>query len=273
MVADLERAIDLLPELYVTPDRVRVNRYAAMAFLARAALYSGDRERALTLSNDVLDRTDLYSWEEDLDEVFLKGSKGTLWQLKPVSSGGNTLEAQTFIFESGPPINQGALTQSFMDGFAPGDQRAVHWTRGITNGTTVWYHPYKYRANAPTGSSVEHSVVLRLGELYLIRAEARMQSGDLDGAMADLNKIRGRAGLSDLEGLDRMSLEVALLQERRYELFTEFGHRWFDLKRFQKAGEVLGPLKPNWREYHLLFPIPQSELLANPNLNPQNDGY
>tara|TARA_B100000949_G_C13949454_1_gene312259 strand:- start:2 stop:304 length:303 start_codon:yes stop_codon:yes gene_type:complete len=100
-----------------------------------------------------------------------------------------------------------------------------------------------------------------------------MQSGDLDGAMADLNKIRGRAGLSDLEGLDRMSLEVALLQERRYELFTEFGHRWFDLKRFQKAGEVLGPLKPNWREYHLLFPIPQSELLANPNLNPQNDGY
>ena len=75
MVADLERAIDLLPELYVTPDRVRVNRYAAMAFLARAALYSGDRERALTLSNDVLDRTDLYSWEEDLDEVFLKAAR------------------------------------------------------------------------------------------------------------------------------------------------------------------------------------------------------
>jgi len=273
LLSDVEKAIDLLPEVYVGPDRVRVNRYAAMAFLARVALYFRDWERALALSDEVLDGTDLYTWEEDLDQVFLKGSKGTLWQLKPVSSEGNTLEAQNFIFESGPPINQGALTRSFMDGFVPGDQRAVHWTRGITNGTTVWHHPYKYKANAPTGSSVEHSVVLRLGELYLIRAEARMQSGDLDGAMADLNKIRGRAGLSDLEGLDRMGLEIALLQERRYELFTEFGHRWFDLKRFQKAGEVLGPLKPNWQEYHLLFPIPQSELLANPNLNPQNDGY
>lgn len=273
LASDVEKSIDLLPELYVTADRVRVNRYAAMAFLARAALYSGDWERAQTLSNEVLGRTDLYSWEEDLDQIFLKGSKGTLWQLKPESSEGNTLEAQTYIFESGPPINQGALTQSFMDGFAPGDQRAVHWTRSITNGTTVWYHPYKYKANSLTGSSVEHSVVLRLGELYLIRAEARMQLGDLDGAMADLNKIRGRAGLSDLVGLDRMGVEAALIQERRYELFTEFGHRWFDLKRLQKAGEVLGPLKPNWQEYHLLFPIPQSELLANPNLNPQNDGY
>ena len=41
LVSDLERAIDLLPELYVTPDRVRVNRYAAMAFLARTGRGEG----------------------------------------------------------------------------------------------------------------------------------------------------------------------------------------------------------------------------------------
>jgi len=107
----------------------------------------------------------------------------------------------------------------------------------------------------------------------LIRAEALMQLNIFDKAMDDLNKIRNRAGLSELTGLDKTGLEAAILHERKYELFTEFGHRWFDLKRFQKAGEVLGPIKSNWNPDHLLFPLPLEELLANPNLKPQNDGY
>ena len=272
LVRDLEESMELLPIEYVAADRVRANRFVAMALLARIQLYFGYWEDALSATDVVLGATGQYVWEEDLGNVFLKGSKGILWQLSPGTPGNNTLEALTFMFEQGPPT-MGALSQSLMDGFAINDQRAVQWTKSVTDGTDIWYHPYKYRARGPSGSSVEHSVVLRLGELYLIRAEARMQLGDLEGAMADLNKIRGRAGLPDLAGLNGEELETALLRERRYELFTEFGHRWFDLKRFQKAGEVLGPLKPNWQESHLLFPIPQSELLANPDLRPQNDGY
>ncbi|WP_108422362.1 RagB/SusD family nutrient uptake outer membrane protein [Flagellimonas amoyensis] len=272
LVRDLTGAMELLPTEYVTVDRTRANRFVAMALLARIQLYFGYWEDALSATDTVLGATGQYVWEEDLGKVFLKGSKGILWQLSPGTPGNNTLEALTFIFEQGPPT-MGALSRPFMDGFAINDQRAVQWTKSVTDGNDIWYHPYKYRTRGPSGSSVEHSVVLRLGELYLIRAEARMQLRDLDGAMADLNKVRGRAGLPDLGGLNGEELESTLLRERRYELFTEFGHRWFDLRRLQKAGEVLAPLKPNWQEGHLLFPIPQSELLANPNLRPQNDGY
>src|SRR5690606_23186380 len=174
----------------------------------------------------VLEREDLYSWEINLDQVFLKECKGTLWQLSPGSGGGNTLEALNFIFETvPPPVN--ALTQSLMDDFSPNDQRVGQWTKSVTNGTDVWYHPYKYKAFGLTGGSLEHSVVLRLAEIYLIRAEARIKLNDLGGAMADINKIRNRAGLPDLTGLDKVGLETALLRERRLELFTEFGHRWF----------------------------------------------
>jgi hypothetical protein len=57
------------------------------------------------------------------------------------------------------------------------------------------------------------------------------------------------------------------------ELFTEQGHRWFDLKRTGKATEVLSPIKPGWQNTQVLLPLPQTELLLNNNLQPQNPGY
>ena len=65
----------------------------------------------------------------------------------------------------------------------------------------------------------------------------------------------------------------AIHQERRHEFFTELGHRWFDLKRSGTATSVLGVVKPGWDTKDLLLPLPESELLLNPNLMPQNLGY
>jgi len=76
-----------------------------------------------------------------------------------------------------------------------------------------------------------------------------------------------------LAGGDKNSLLAALEHERRIELFSEQGHRFFDLKRTGRATEVLGPLKSNWEQTDVILPIPESELLLNPNLGPQNDGY
>jgi hypothetical protein len=117
--------------------------------------------------------------------------------------------------------------------------------------------------------------MLRLGEQYLIRAEARAHSNDINGATADINMIRARAGLSAISPADQASLLIAIEKERRVELFTESGHRWFDLKRTNRADAILAPIKGNdWQSTDQLFPIPASEFLLDPGLRGhQNPGY
>jgi len=270
--ADLEQAITLLPEHYISAERVRPNKWTAQALLARVHLYTQTWDEASNAASAVLNQTGLYVWEGDLDKIFLKESTTTLWQLMPGVSGNNTMEAATFSFISGPPPVS-ALSSSLMEAFTADDQRKAHWTEAITDGTDTWYHANKYKAVANTGSSVEYSIVFRLAEQYLIRAEARAHQGDLIGAKEDLNKIRHTAGLSDTAAITASALIDAVIQEKRLELFTEFGHRFFDLKRTGQLDAVLSPIKAGWNPTDRNFPLPESELLLNPNLAPQNAGY
>ncbi|MBG6109818.1 hypothetical protein IWX84_000679 [Flavobacterium sp. CG_9.10] len=269
--ADLEQVIQLLPENYLTTDRVRPNKYAAHALLARVNLYAGLWNEAADEASTVINNTSLYVYEEDLDKIFLKESTSTIWQLASGFSGGNTLESVTFNFTIGPPPLS-ALTNDFMAAFTGSDQRKVHWTESVTDGTSIWYHPFKYK-NSNTGTSSEYSIIFRLGEIYLIRAEARAHSGDLTGAREDLNKIRHTAGLADTAALTQAEILDAILKERRLELFTEFGHRFFDLKRLNLIQPVLSAIKPGWDVHDVRLPIPETELNLNPNLLPQNLGY
>jgi hypothetical protein len=68
----------------------------------------------------------------------------------------------------------------------------------------------------------------------------------------------------------------AIMQERRVEFFAEGGHRWLDLKRTGQADAVLGLLKgsTNWQTTDQFFPIPDQQLLFDPNMTGhQNLGY
>ena len=170
-------------------------------------------------------------------------------------------DALFFAFESGTIFQSGDQRK-----FGPNE---TAWIKEVTN---TWRHSYKYKDEFST-SSLEYAIQLRLAEQYLIRAEARAQRGDISGAQADINVIRNRAGLGNTSAVTLNELLDAILQERRVELFTEQGHRWFDLKRMGKAKEVLEPIKLGWRDTDLLFPIPDKELGLNPNLLPQNSGY
>ncbi len=268
---DLEEARQLLPEDYVVADRTRPNKFTVHALLARLNLYAGLWEEASNEASAVLNNTALYVSEQDLDKIFLKESASTIWQLAPAYSGGNALESGTFNFTMGPPPLS-ALSNDLMTAFTVGDQRKVHWTESVSDGSTVWHHPFKYKYDN-TGSSFEYSIIFRLGEMYLIRAEARAQSDDLSGAKEDLNIIRSAAGLENTSSITKDEILDAILQERRLELFTEFGHRFFDLKRFNKIQPVLSAIKPGWDAHDALFPIPEAELNLNPNLQPQNQGY
>ncbi|MBC7458801.1 MAG: RagB/SusD family nutrient uptake outer membrane protein, partial [Bdellovibrionaceae bacterium] len=88
-----------------------------------------------------------------------------------------------------------------------------------------------------------------------------------------LNKIRLRAGLVETIAVSQQQLIEAISQERRWEFFTEYGHRFFDLKRTSTINTTLSGIKPGWDDTDVLFPLPQTELAANPNLRPQNPGY
>jgi hypothetical protein len=117
-------------------------------------------------------------------------------------------------------------------------------------------------------------MVLRLAEQYLIRAEAHAQQKNVSGAADDLNKLRTRAGLSNTTAATQDDLLAAVAHERQTELFAEWGHRWFDLKRTGKAEEVLSTIttKQPWSNNKLVYPIPSMDVINDPSLK-QNDGY
>lgn len=272
IITDLEDAIELLPETDISENKIRPNAAAAAAVLARAYLYIQDWANAEAASTMVIDI--FGDLEPDLNKVFLKDATGTIWQFAP-NSEGDTAEGAIFIFTVWPPFNY-SLSENLYDAFETNDLRQTHWIGTVqsTTSTDVWYHAFKYKERFINNTdSAEYSVQLRLAEQYLIRAEARAYQGNIPGAQADLNRIRNRAGLGNTPANTLETLLDKILDERRVELFTEKGHRWFDLKRMGRAAEVLAPIKSGWRDTDILLPIPEVELSLNPNLLPQNDGY
>jgi hypothetical protein len=269
---DLEQAIGLLPVNYVNTDRVRPNRATALALLARLCLYMELWEEASNNASAVLNQTDLYVWPTALDEIFLKESRSTIWQFSPSIAGRNTYEGANLIFVQGPPPSV-AIKDDLLMAFSANDLRKTQWIKTVTNGTSTWYHPYKYKRQTTTSSSVEYSIVFRIAEQYLIRAEARAHSGDLVGAKQDLNKTRNLAGLQNTTAVTEPEIIDDVLIERRLEFFTEFGHRFFDLKRTKRLDGVLLKVKPQWKSTNRLLPLPENEILLNSNLEPQNEGY
>tara|TARA_R110002124_G_scaffold147352_2_gene312569 strand:+ start:829 stop:2226 length:1398 start_codon:yes stop_codon:yes gene_type:complete len=272
IIADLLEAKELLPETYTSAQRIRPNKYTVSALLARVFLYTENWQLAENESNAIINKTAFYQWQDNLDLVFLKDSPSTIWQLHPGVAGLNTMEGRTFIFTSAPP-NIEAISPELFNAFEAGDQRKNHWLGSVNDGTDTYYFPFKYKLDTNSGTSQEYSIIFRLEEQYLIRAEARIHLGKLAEAKNDINKIRQRATLANTTANTSEELSQAVLQERRVELFTEFGHRWFDLKRTGKTGTVLSVIKPAWKDRDNLLPLPASELLANSHLLPQNQGY
>lgn len=271
VIADLESATVLLPSEYTNPNRFLPNSYVAKALLARAYLYAGKWAEAANSASAVLNNTELYVWEEELNNVFLKGSTTTIWQYAARTPTRNTDDGSTFIFNTAPPTIV-ALTSQQMAAFEPGDQRKAKWIQARVKEDLTFYHAYKYKKIGGDTPQTECTVVLRMAEQYLIRAEARARQGELIGAMEDLNKVRNRAGLANTTAVTGPALLQAILDERQVELFTEFAHRFMDLKRFGALDSAL-EYKGDWSSTEEYLPLPQTELNLNSNLGSQNPGY
>ena len=278
VISDLQDAQRSLPAAYITNDRTRPNQAVALALLARVWLYRGEWVSAASAAGQVITDT-RYQLEPDLGKVFLNGSREAIWQWQPVYDRQQptsvpvqmaTAEGGLFLPKNDSAVPAYKMQDGLLNSLEPGDQRAGVWIKKVVINGSEYVYPSKYRQAVWTDVDPEYEMVLRLGELYLVRAEARVQMGDRTGAVADLNAVRQRAGLAAV-AVNENDLVDAIMRERRVELMAEWGHRWLDLKRTGLANGVLEG-KVGWKATDTLYPIPTSERLANPHLT-QNAGY
>jgi len=268
IIKDLTEAQAILPTAYVGTFRGRVNKHAASALLARVYLYQKDYSNAELQASQVIS-SGAYTLPT-ADVAFINTSNEIIWQIANLTGvstfGTNYVTTATVV----PNYSLADVTYQSFESTA--DLRRTNWTTVKTIAGRTYYQISKYKLGTGTGN--EYNIALRFAEQYLIRAEARAQLNNLGGAKADLDLIRSRAGLSALSGgLSQSQMLTAVEQERKVELFGEWGHRWYDLKRTGRADAVLGVLKPTtWKSTSVLWPIPQSQIIINPALT-QNPGY
>lgn len=299
IIADLTAAKDSLNPVYVgtggvpdlSPDeRVRPNKWTAAALLARVYLFMNNYPQAEAEATSVIQQSATYSLEPDPNNVFLNTSKEAIWQLEPVKPFSATEDGKTFFALFGPNSynNPVTMSQSLYNAFEPNDLRFTDWVDSTIQNGITYYFPAKYKVWSFSYPTTEYLMMFRLGEQYLIRAEARAQQGNITGAnsaQSDLNAIRERAQLPDnTTDITQGAMLAAIEKERRVELFTEWGHRWLDLKRekgfanpsISRADEIMPAACTakggTWNTTDQLYPLPLLDLQLDPALT-QNPGY
>jgi hypothetical protein len=282
ILTDLLLAESKLTDTYITAGKVRPNKSTVQALLARAYLYMQDWANAEKYASSVINKTTAYNLVA-LDAIFLANSSEAIWQLMPTANT-NSQDGLLNIpgsFTTAPSAL--SLSSNFATtAFEPNDKRLSSWVKSYVVGGNTFYYANKYKVKS-SATVTEYSMVIRLAELYLIRAEARINIGKIDIGVGDLNVLRDRARsaptLSIPNPLPPLSISLsktdallAVERERRVELFSEWGHRWFDLKRTNRANSILSIIKTKWQSTDVLYPIPSNEINRNPNIT-QNQGY
>jgi len=143
-----------------------------------------------------------------------------------------------------------------------------------TEGQGVRIDKWPVDPNHVTRNNGNDYAWFRLGEMYLIRAEAENELGQTPAAIADINILRARVFSPPkplAAGLTQQQVRDAILKERLYEMTAE-GKRRQDLIRFGQFTSGTWYAKTTSTPYRVLFPIPQTQIETNPLLK-QNPGY
>ncbi len=268
VLSDLNAADSLLP-LPATQNPVRANRETVWALKARYYLYQQKWALAENYASQVIADTKNFTLLTPYSSFFNPASAvATKESVFELSYSPTYTNAHRGYWQ--PPANGGTRQWAPNDAFvALVNDPTIGGNRSALVAKTsagLWYGNLYYRS-----PSTDPAYVIRIAELYLIRAEARAQQNNLsatDGALSDLNAIRTRAGLGASPAVNQTDVLLAIENERRIEFALE-PHRWFDLVRTGRAAAVLGVTDP--KKY--VFPFPATEVtLSNGNL-PQNPGY
>lgn len=302
IIKDLTEAKALMKSDYldwdnveVTTTRLRATKEVAAALLARVYLYRGEWNKAETEATEVISASTVYTLEPVPANAFDVASKETLLAFD--DQGGRRPRAAGIYVLNADPNNStstnaiGVISDTLRNSFEAGDNRVRDWVGVFTTGENSYHFANKYRSNT---TLTQYDCAIRLAEVYLIRAEARLEQGLRDLAIDDLNVIRERAraeATPDVPNplpalaytMTEEQIRKAMEKERFTELFIE-GHRWFDLKRWKglnnssisRADEVMPAIAAKkgttWEPHLKVMPIPQKQLELNGNLE-QNKGY
>jgi hypothetical protein len=268
VISDLQAAEQKLP---ATAMAGRAGSFSATALLARVHLAKfmalGDQanaQSAIEKATQVIDDGGFALSPVFSDLFGMSASNTSEPVFEVVSDAQNRNRLSQYFFPLSLPGGRYEIgpSQDLIQSFEEGD--SIRFQASITFDTVNLPYGIKY-TDVSEGS--DRVIVIRLAEMYLIRAEALAYSnGSIDAIKADIDVVRTRAGLQGTTATDYPSLKLAIEYERRHEFAFE-GHRWFDLVRTHRATAVLGI-----DEKYTLFPIPLSEMQTN-KLMTQNPGY
>lgn len=293
IVEDLKDAIAVLPETYYSGDnnkRMRVNKYAAEALLARVLFYMGSFNEAKTYIDDVIRQTDLYELDSDLVAPFNKTSssptsKEVIWEIvfsddsDRYDRNPGIMQYAAYNGHAGKMCGYAAFSLSYYGmekvGWLDADHQLTAEAQNDLRFQNLYiYHPgndsypdpaiyiYKYfRGETPTKNGRRASrPLIRLADLYLMRAEINFLNNKVEDATDDVNEVRRRAGLADLGTVTEEDIE----NERIKELAGENADRIYWLCALHKdipLGDAIGDranaavIKYPYSDYYYQIPL------------------
>lgn len=279
---ELNQAITDLPEGKSTG---RPAKGAAQALLADVQMNQGKYNEALAHLSAVVTSGEysLMPTTADIFGVVNEGNSEVLFEVQFASGVNGNAEgspAASQFRPSGTTANakgHNLPSSEFVDSYAELDTRKVDYV-GIDSAANPFYFSLKYEVS-PTGVNDGGTdyYVIRYADVLLKYAEALNETGSTAEAIPFLNQVRNRAGLENTAASTQSEVQAAIRMERRFEFIGE-GHRWFDLKRYGNAVEVMNQwFSENGRnvtidQTNLILPVPQSQIDTDPAIV-QNLGY
>lgn len=276
------------------PNFGRASKGAALGVLNKFYLNTKQWQKTVDIARQIVALGE-YRILEDYADVFSlenEGNKELLWVLARHAQGGpQFINALTFPTDYPLLPNQGvfaARTHMFDDfvlSFAETDVRKNHIVTEYVN-TSGQYFPllgrdqslslkYEFDPNASGPGMGNDIPVVRYADILLTLAEALNEIEGPNQESVDLiNVIRERAkvGLISLAGQSQESLREVIYKEREWEFYAEAKRREDQIRLGTFVSKAVNERNKNARSHHVLFPIPETELNANPNLV-QNEGY
>ena len=299
--SDLLNAIDRLPDkssliAMGEQDYGRLTSGAAKGLLARTYLEQGKWTECAAISQEVITSGE-YSLEANYLDIFSLANEGfsnkeVIWVIPFIAGTSPEVDAnvlQVYLWRA-PEISDYDIyydwngdirvTSEFYSTFESNDLRRTGLFAS-SDGTADPIMLLKWPADPSTQgyySGTDYPLI-RLADVILMRAEALANMDDVDGSVAEVNKVRSRAGLPALDpgNFTAQSLLDHIHNERRWELYFE-GHARRDMMRLDYDGliEYIKSESADWEatgaERYLLLPLPSSAIASNPGLN-QNPGF